>query len=108
MKLETIFTVGIVAVVLYLIYEILQTIGVTPAGVQSAVTATGNVIENAATGSLSSSQQDELVQQETASLVQAGMSPSQAQAQAQSDVAATQALPQPTYWDGVKAAFLSL
>lgn len=108
MKIETIVTLGIVGVILYLVYQLAQTFGVTPAGVQSAITSTGNVIENAATGGLSAAQQSDLISQETQSLIMAGATPSAAQVQATADYASVSALPQLTYWDGVKAAFIDI
>jgi hypothetical protein len=46
----------------------------------------GDVIYNAATGNVSPSQVAQIKQQQTSSLIQAGMDPSSAQAQAESDV----------------------
>jgi hypothetical protein len=105
MKFETILTLGVIGVVLYLVLELLKQFGVNPATVQGAITATGNTVENAATGQLSNAQQSDLISQETSQLIALGVDPTTAQAQATQDVNATLALPQPTYWDGVKAAF---
>jgi len=103
MKYETIFTLGIVGVILYFIYKIIS----SPT-TQAAITATGNALENASTGQLSQSQLDESAQQEAINIVHASggtVSMQDALRQAQADQTLNQQSSHITYWDGVKAAF---
>ena len=60
--------------------NMLPSLGATPGSSMS------DVLYNAATGNLSQSQVTQIKQQQTSSLIQAGMDPSQAAAQAESDV----------------------
>lgn len=106
-RTENILTLGIVAVVLYFIYKIYESFTTQGGAGQSAA----NTAYNAATGGLTQAQIQQQIQAEATQIVAASngtISLAQATQQATVDQNAQQKSAQPSFWDGVSAAFQEL